>query len=463
MNSRIILLYLIAILTATLVSAQNNVKIEIEQMPERWMQEGMFEQTSPIEDNWWRRFNDPQLDSLINLAVERNYSVISAIENMRIAKAVWKETRAGLLPSLDLNIGWQRTKTSGNSPTSGYREEWEGYYNTAAEFSWEIDVFGKIYKKSLSQKELYLASEEEYRAVMISLCANVAITYFSIKQSIARLTVLQQNAVSQNEIKNLVEARYNSGLASKLDLAQARSVYYSTIASIPQMESTIENYRNTLAVLLATYPSRLQQWHTDGNLPEYIDPVAVGLPAMLLLRRPDVRSAEREIEAYALQLGASKREWLPSFYINGSIGFSSENIEKLPRSNSMQWQVAPSLSWNIFDGGSTGNATKQAQARLDKSIADFNSTLLKAIQEVENAMSEYKNSIKQIVALAEAVNYSRETLQLSLDLYKQGLTQFQNVLDSQRTLLNYQEYLVQAQGNSLITLVQLYEALGGGW
>lgn len=455
--------YLLLTLTASITMAQESNKYLKEQLPEYWSGNGIFSSGDETEGMWWRRFEDAVLDSLIEVATRRNLSVLTALENINTAKALWRQTQATLFPTLDLNSGWQRGMTSANNPQNAYTRSTEGYFSISADFSWEIDIFSRIQKRSKAQKQLFMASEEEYRAVMTSLYANVATTYYSLKQSIAQLKVLQQNAESQKNIKSLVESRYNSGLASKLDVAQARSVYYSTAASIPSMESTIESLRNALAILLATYPSQMSGWHTDGNLPQHVDAVAVGVPAMLLRNRPDVRSAEREVEAYALQLGAAKRDWLPSFYINGSIGSAAEEIDKIARARSITWQIAPSISWNLFDGKQSTYAKREAQAALDKSIISFNSTVLKAIQEVENAMSQYRNSIKQIVALSEAVNHSNETLKLSLDLYKQGLTQFQNVLDAQRTLLNYQNYLVQAQGGSIVALIQLYEALGCGW
>ncbi|MBQ2126439.1 MAG: TolC family protein, partial [Bacteroidaceae bacterium] len=153
----------------------------------------------------------------------------------------------------------------------------------------------------------------------------------------------------------------------------------------------------------------------------------------------------------------------PQLLIGGSIGFSSGEMKTLFRSRSFTWEIAPSIKWNIFGGNDRVNATREARATLDSSIFSFNEKMLTALQEVESAMSQYENSITQIVALREAVNQNEETLTLSLELYKQGLTPFQNVLDAQRSLLTYQNYLVQAQGGSLIYLVQLYEALGGGW
>ncbi len=456
---------LFILLTATTYTAAQTGSGYIErEVPPEWNDGEYFDQTLPPDDNWWQNFEDPVLDSLIVAAIENNYSVLGAMENIRKAKAAWRIAQSRMMPTIDLSIGWQRAKTSGNIAQTMYSESWEGYFSSAVSMKWQADVFGTIYLRSKAQKLLFMATEEEYNAVMVSLIANVATTYFSLRQSLAQMQVIRWNVESQREIMEIVNSRYETGLASRLDVAQSRSVYYSTVAQIPAMQATIENYRNEMAVLLGVYPQELAGWLEEGYfLPEYIEPVTVGIPAELIRRRPDVRAAEREIEANAALLGATRRDWFPEIYINGSIGFASDRLSHLPRSKSLTWEIAPTITWNIFSGGERVNATREARATLDQSIIAYNSTMLNAVQEVENAMSQYTSSVEQIVSLREAVNYNRETLTLSLELYKQGLTQFQNVLDAQRALLNYQNYLVQAHGLSLIYLVQLYEALGGGW
>ena len=433
-------------------------------LPDRWSNAGYFNQTLPVDDEWWLNFNDPVLDSLITVASSNNYSVLAAMENIKKARAAWRVAQSNLMPQFDLGLGWQRAKTSGNIASTLYSEAWEGEFSTTVSMQWQADVFGAIYMRSKAQKKLFMATEEEYSAVMVSLVANVATTYFSLRQSLAEMWVLRENVASQHEILNITIARYNSGLASKLDVSQARSVYQSTLAQIPAMQATIDSYRNAMAVLLGTFPQELDGWLHEGYaLPTYIAPVGVGIPAELLLRRPDLRAAERQIEANAALLGATKRDWFPQLLIGGSIGFQSGELKSLFHSRSLTWEIAPTIKWNIFGGGDRVNATREARATLDASILTFNEKMLTALQEVESAMSQYENSITQIVALREAVNQNEETLTLSLELYKQGLTPFQNVLDAQRSLLTYQNYLVQAQGGSLIYLVQLYEALGGGW
>ena len=445
------------------VAQQGEVFID-SALPDGWNNGDCFDQTMPPDDEWWQNFEDPVLDSLILYASENSYSVLGAMENIRKARAAWNIARGKMLPTFDMGMGWQRAKTSGNIASTMYTEAWEGQFNAALSMQWQADVFGSIYMRSKAQKMLFMATEEEFRAVMVTLVANVATTYFSLCQSVEQLKVLRENVKSQHEIMEIVISRYNSGLASKLDVAQSRSVYYSTMAEIPAMQATIDGYRNKMAVLLGIYPQDLAGWPGEEcSLPSYMEPIGVGVPAMLLRRRPDIRVAEKQVEANAAQLGATRRDWFPEVLLTGSIGFSSGEMKHLFRSKSLTWEIAPTIKWNIFSGGERLNATREARAALDQSIISFNSTLLTAVQEVESAMSQYKSSVEQIVSLREAVNQNEETLTLSLELYKQGLTEYQNVLDAQRTLLTYQGYLVQAQGGSLIYLVQLYEALGGGW
>jgi NodT family efflux transporter outer membrane factor (OMF) lipoprotein len=456
--------FLLLLLAGTCAAAQEGEGFLDGPLPREWNDGEYFNQTLPPDDEWWQNFGDPVLDSLITVASANNYSALGAMENIRKARASWRISQGQMMPSFDLSLGWQRAKTSGNIAATMYTEAWEGEFSTGISMQWQADVFGAIYMRSKAQKMLFMATEEEYRAVMVTLTANVATTYFALRESLARMQVLRENVNSQREILRIVTSRYDAGLASKLDVAQSRSVYYSTMAQIPAMQATVEGYRNSMAVLLGVYPQELEGWlDACCTLPDYIEPVGVGIPAMLVRRRPDIRAAEKQVEADAALLGATKRDWFPQLLLTGKVGFASDGMKHLFRSRSLTWEIAPVLKWNIFSGGERINATREARAALDASIASFNGTVLTAMQEVEDAMSQYRSSVQQIVSLREAVNQNKETLTLSLELYRQGLAEYQNVLDAQRTLLTYQDYLVQAQGSSLINLIRLYEALGGGW
>ena len=446
------------------VNAQQTEKIQFASLPENWLEnDALFQQVLPVDDQWWMVFEDTTLDSLISLAVERNPSVLMAINRMDMAKANLGIARSAFYPTIDLNAGWTRQQSSGNMGT-GNPQGWNSNFQTSLDMSWQMDVFGNIRMKAKAQKENYAASREEYNAAMVSLCAQVAQTYFNLREMQQELDVLKRNAMSQEAVVKITEVRYNTGLVAKLDVAQAKSVYYSTLASIPSTESSIAQYMNTLAVLLGLYPQEVvETLSVPRPLPDYMEPVGVGMPAQLLLRRPDVRAAERQVNAQASLLGAAKTDWFPSFFLNGSLGYSSQDLRDFTRKKSMTWSIAPSMKWTIFNGGERVNNIRLQRAQLDETINQFNNTVLTAVQEVENAMNAYKNSIKQIVACREMVNQGKEAFDLSLDLYKQGLSPFQNVLDAQRSLLTYENSLVKAKGYSLICLVQMYQALGGGW
>lgn len=205
------------------------------------------------------------------------------------------------------------------------------------------------------------------------------------------------------------------------------------------LEAGIIQYTNALGVLMGLYPWDVREiMETRKPLPEYIETIGIGIPANLLLRRPDIRAAERLVNARAASLGASKSDWWPKVFVKGSVGFASHDLDKLVNHNSLTYEIAPAISWNFFQGTKLAQVTRLAKAQLDESIRQFNQDVLTAVQEVDNAMNSYKNSIKQIVALREVVNQGKQTLELSLDLYKQGLTPFQNVLDAQRSLLSYE-------------------------
>lgn len=462
MNMRTWSLLLLLFLSSA-ISAQHADHYLDTPLPQAWEEGGeVFRQTLPVDDQWWKSFGDTTLDSLISIAVDRNYSVLTAIDRMNMAKAGLRMERSGFFPTVGINAGWTRQQTSGN--TSELPQSTQHYYDVSANMSWELDIFGSIRQRVKAQKETFAASKEEYTAVMVSLSAQVASSYIQLRELQQELKVVERNCASQAAVLKITEVRYNTGLVSKLDVAQAKSVYFSTKASIPQLESGINQYITSLAVLLGNYPQEIRPvLERVGELPDYMEPISIGIPADLLMRRPDIRSAEHQINAQAASLGASKSDWLPQVFIKGSVGYASKDFKDLTKHKSFTYEIAPALSWTIFSGGKLVNATKSARAQLDEAIDQFNQTVLTAVQETDNAMTAYRSSIKQIVALREVRNQGQETLTLSLDLYKQGLTPFQNVLDAQRSLLSYENQLVQARGNSLLQLIALYQALGGGW
>lgn len=463
MKRRIGSTWLLLLFFSSVAFSQATTRYLDNPLPTEWEEDSkVFQQVLPVDDQWWKSFQDSMLDSLIAVAIQRNYSVMTAIDRINMAQANLRIARSNFFPTIGLNAGWTRDQTSGN--ISDLPRSTEHYYNASLNMSWELDLFGSIRNRVKAQRENFAASKEEYVGTMISLCAQVASAYVNLREFQQEMEVVKRNCASQAAVLKITEVRYNTGLASKLDVSQAKSVYFSTKASIPQIESSINQYITTLAILLGTYPQEVRPaLERTGMLPDYMEPIAVGLPADLLLRRPDIRSAERQVNAQAALLGASKSDWLPQVFLKGSVGYAAKKMKDLIKHNSLTYEIAPAVTWTLFKGTQLVNATRLARAQLDQAINEFNQTVLTAVQETDNAMNAYRNSIKQIVALREVRNQGEETLRLSLELYKQGLTPFQNVLDAQRSLLSYENQLVQAQGYSLLQLIAMYQALGGGW
>lgn len=300
-------------------------------LPQGWEEDTqIFQQVLPVDDQWWKAFQDPVLDSLISVAVKQNYSVLTAIDRINMAKANLRMERGNFFPTIGLNAGWTRQQSSGN--TSDLPQSTQHYYDASLNMSWELDLFGSIRNRVKAQKENFAASKEEYTGTMISLCAQVASAYINLRELQQELAVVQKNCASQKAVLKITEVRYNTGLVSKLDVAQAKSVFFSTKASIPQIESGINQYITTLAILLGTYPQEVRPALTaPGTLPDYMEPIGVGLPADLLLRRPDIRSAERSVNAQAALVGASKSDWLPQVFLKGSISFVRKSYSRLLR------------------------------------------------------------------------------------------------------------------------------------
>ena len=378
-------------------------------LPQEWEEDAqIFQQVLPVDDQWWKAFQDPVLDSLISVAVKQNYSILTAIDRINMAKANLRMERGNFFPTIGLNAGWTRQQSSGN--TSELPQSTQHYYDASLNMSWELDLFGSIRNRVKAQKENFAASKEEYTGTMVSLCAQVASAYINLRELQQELAVIQKNCASQEAVLKITEVRYNTGLVSKLDVAQAKSVFFSTKSSIPQIESGINQYITTLAILLGTYPQEIRPTlESPGILPDYMEPIGVGLPADLLLRRPDIRSAERSVNAQAALVGASKSDWLPQIFLKGSLGYAAKDLKDLTHHKSMTYEIAPALSWTLFKGTQLVNATKLAKAQLDEAINQFNQTVLTAVQETDKAMNAYRNSIKQIVALREVRNQAAES------------------------------------------------------
>lgn len=443
------------------VSAQAELR---DSLPERWVYNEHFNQSVPTEDNWWSHFDDPMLDSLISEGVKNNFNVLMAARRINIAGQTLNSVRAGYFPTIGLSAGWSKSRNSGAVGRVVTDASVNDYFSLGLNMSWEIDVFGKITAKAKQQKAAYDATRAEYAAVMTALCSNIAKGYIQLRVWQAQWLVAMDHIASQEKIVKITEARHEAGLASMLDVTQAKVVYYSTQSSVPGLESAIHTTINGLAVLLGVYPDSI--YHTleaVRPLPPYSQLVPVGVPAQLLRRRPDIVEAEYQLAGYAAALGVAKKDFLPTLTLEGSIGTSAHKIDNLFKNNSLTYSIAPTLTWTVFDGLARKYNVAAAREQVQAGIDNYNFTVLTAVEEVDNSISDYVATLRKIDILDDVVEQSRKSLDLSLDLYKRGLNPFNDVVTAQLNLLENTNSLVSAQGDALTALISLYEALGGGW
>ena len=411
---------------------------------------------------WWSVFQDPILDGLIKSAGENNLDLRNAYARVKQARAQVGVARGELLPALDASGSYSQSKTSEYDAVPGGPV----IDNTqiGANASWEIDFWGRIRRSVESATADWQASEEDRVDIMITLYAEVAQAYFDLRSAQARLGAAYENIISQKEVLKLTESRFRNGLATDLDVSQAETVLASTEAEVPPLKISQEQALNTIDLLLGNQPGRSRDLLEPVKpLPQPPTQVAVGMPANIMRQRPDIRKAERQLASATAQIGVAKADLYPSFSIFGSIGYSAAAGGNLFKSGSDFYSWGPQFQWKIFEGGRIKAQIEVAGYQAEQALLTYQQTVLSALGEVQNTIVSYVQQRNRVAALDRTVRSSRRTLELAIRLYKDGLQDFQPVLDAQRTLFQYEDQLAQARGNAASNLVLLYKALGGGW
>lgn len=436
-----------------------------DKMPERWgyspaISAGVADKDEKTD--WWKNFEDPLLDSLVIEGLQNNFSVQMAVRRINIAANQVRQVMSGYYPSVNLNGGYTYGRNAGAISGSHIKSSTSSYFSLGADMSWEIDLFGRITSQVKGKKANLNVSKADYEGTMLSIAANISTYYVNLRTFQENLFVTKEHLASQSKVVEIAKARFEAGLVSKLDVTQAETVYYSTEAKIPQLETSINESINALAVLLGVYPETIRpRLIYKGSHPRLQHLVSTGFPADLLRRRPDIIAAEAQLAVYTAQIGIAKKDFLPSLSLNGSIGVAAHKPKDLFGKNSLEYSIAPTLSWNLFDGFSRKYALREAREQMEEGIDNYNLIVLTAVNEVDNAMSSYLASLQIIDSNSNGLKQSSESFDLSVNLYKQGLTPFSNVVDAQINTLSYANSLISARGEALVSLVNLYKALGG--
>jgi NodT family efflux transporter outer membrane factor (OMF) lipoprotein len=446
------------------------VEPELPTVPDEWHAEvtkGLLDGEAPIQ-TWWSVFDDPTLTSLIERAGASNLTLREAVWRVEESRALRGVVTGQLYPEATLDAGATRNEISKNSPVGGALPpeliEPGNQFDLGVGASWELDVWGRIRRQVEAADAEIEASVEDYRDVLVTLYAEVATNYIDVRALQLRLRLAHDNVEGQENTLQLTRDRFESGLVSALDVAQAESNLENTRSLIPQLEERLTIALNRLAVLLAATPGELdEELSNDAPIPTEPEGVTTGLPADLLRQRPDVRSAERRLASQTARIGVATAELYPQFSLTGFLGLQSAEAGDLFSSDSVNWSIGLPIRWRLFAGGAIRSQIAAEKARTEQLLANYERSVLLALEEVEDALVSYDKEVIRRAHLTNSVDATQRSLELVLTQYRAGLADFQNVLDTERSLLLRQDDLATSEGVVIKNLIDLYRALGGGW
>jgi NodT family efflux transporter outer membrane factor (OMF) lipoprotein len=427
---------------------------------------------------WWSAFHDPVLDSLVEIAYQQNLPLqISGIRILQ-ARAQLGVIVGNIYPQQQQARGGANyNRISENAPNSIGADDSFWQYDAGFDVAWELDVWGKFRRAIESGVANLEASIANYDVVLISLTAEVARTYVLLRTFEERLEIARENVKIQERSLDIAEVRFKAGAVTELDVAQAKSLLKNTEALIPRFEARIRQAKNALAILLGRLPGQID--HLIGGaklIPKAPPEIVVDVPAELLRRRPDIQLAEYQIASQTPLIGVSKADLFPSFELFGSFGLltsSSRNTQAGGRSgssfsdlfdsDSFEFFGGPSIRWNLFNYGRIHNQVRVEDSLLQQLIVNYEDTVLRAHLEVEDSMIGFLRKQQEAGFLMDSVKASQRSVDLSMLQYKEGLVDFQRVLDSQRFLADQQDVWTATRGSAIVNLIAMYKALGGGW
>jgi NodT family efflux transporter outer membrane factor (OMF) lipoprotein len=422
---------------------------------------------------WWKAFNDPVLENLIQTAYQQNLPLRIAGVRVFEARAQLGIAIGEFFPQTQQAIGSTNfnriSETSPQlvSPTGIGLSYMQAQLGLGA--SWELDFWGKYRRAIQSADANLLSSIAAYDNVLVALTGDVASTYVQIRTLEDRLRIARENVEIQKESLAIARARFQGGAASDRDVQQAIAELKNTEATVFQLDTLLRQAKNALCTLLGLPPSHLDDiLSKTAGIPKAPIQVAVGIPADLLRRRPDIRSAEYLAAAQCAQIGVAKADLYPAFSLSGNFGFLSSDVGHVKLGDLTSWKsrtgsIGPAFQWNLLNYGQITNNVRVQDAKFQEALVSYQNTVLQAQQEVENGLVSFLNAQEQVISFAEAADAAKKSLDLAMIQYTEGMTDFTTVLTAQQNLLKYQNNLADSQGAVPQGLIAIYRALGGGW
>jgi len=426
--------------------------------PEAFRGQSAAEAASLADQPWWEIFGDQTLKALIAQSLENNFDVRTVAWRVEEYRARAGVEQAGLFPALAPAALWQRGRQSEFSPNGG---KTGAIWDVHATLSWELDLWGRVRRLNEAARAQYLGAQEQRRGVHLSAVAQVAQAYFELRELDARLAIARSTTAAFQETRDLFNRRLTGGAASALETARAEAALASASAFIPSLERQIQAQENLLSFLVGRGPGPIPR---GADLSAQPLPPAIpgGLPSALLERRPDIRTAEQDLVAANAAIGVAQAGYLPTFSLTGLLGgLAPHGVDLF--SSGKEWLVSPSLAGPVLQGSRLKDQKDLRVAQWQQAKARYEATVTSAFGEVATALTAYEKLAEVERQQARAVAANREAVRLATLRYTAGFSSYVEVLDAQQQLFPAENALSQARLARLLTLVQLYKALGGGW
>ncbi|PLW76078.1 RND transporter [Cohaesibacter celericrescens] len=410
---------------------------------------------TPALADWWAQLNDPLLNELIEEAVEGNFDVATSKAKIREARASYRQAGGELLPTADGSASATRAKSNNNFSNT---------FKAGFDASWEVDLFGA--NKSAKDAARYGldAAREELRSTLLTLIGDVASNYVTARGYQARLSLAYRTVKSQKETATLTDTKFKAGASSGVDVENAAGQAANTAANIPDLVTAYSEAVHRISVLTGKQPSALQaRLKKTKRIPRPKLSQKTGIPADILINRPDVRLAERQYAQYTAKVATAEANRYPSVSLTGNIASSAAQLGDLGKSSSISWSFGPSLSVPLFNAGKLKAAAEVAQAQRDQYFIGYKSAVLTALEDVENAIVALTQERKKNSTLSVSTKHYRQAYKLSSELYKSGSSSFLDLLEAQRSLYSAEDSLLQSQVAIATDYIALNKALGGGW
>jgi multidrug efflux system outer membrane protein len=414
-----------------------------------------------FEAAWWQQFDDPTLNQLVQRSLADNRELRVAFSRLRAARAIRDDLANDRLPTVTSRASGDFGKAQ-QPPTTDERIRQERY-DLGLDTAWELDLFGRIQRQLEASEARIEVAEADYYQIQVSLIAELVDAYGTLRGAQLREHIALENLKNQQESRAITEQLRDAGIGSELDVLRADARLAAVEASVPQLQAQQVRARNRIATLLGQRPEQLEMDLAPKPLPAIAKALPIGNPAELLRRRPDVQAAERQLAAATAEVGVATADLFPRVSLSGFLGFTAGRGSQLGASAARAWAVAPTISWAAFDLGSVRARLRGAEAEADGALAQYEQQVLLALEESENAFSDYGKRQQRLIALVRQAEASRAAAQQAAIRYREGTVDFLVLLDAERERLAAEDAQASAEVELYSGIVAIYKALGGGW